>query len=117
MEENILKRVMPHNIEAEQSVIGSMIMNREAIVVASELISRDDFYNKQYGVIFEAMCELHDAGSPVDLITLKDRLKSKDVPPEVSSLEAVKDILSAPLISANVKNMRLLWQRTPRCAS
>ncbi len=104
MEENILKRVLPHSMEAEQSVIGSMIMDREAIVVASELISSEDFYNKQYGVLFETMCELNDAGSPVDLVTLQNRLQSKDVPPEVSSLEFVRDILSAPLITANIKH-------------
>ena len=44
-EEALLKRVMPHSIEAEQSVIGSMILDREAIVVASEIIQEDDFYN------------------------------------------------------------------------
>lgn len=104
MEENILKRVLPHNMEAEQSVIGSMIMDREAIVVASELISGEDFYNKQYGILFETMCELNDGGSPVDLVTLQNRLQSKDVPPEVSSLEFVRDILSAPLITANIKH-------------
>ncbi len=104
MEENILKRVLPHSMEAEQSVIGSMIMDREAIVVASELISSEDFYNRQYGVLFETMCELNDAGSPVDLVTLQNRLQSKDVPPEVSSLEFVRDILSAPLITANIKH-------------
>ncbi len=104
MEENILKRVLPHSMEAEQSVIGSMIMDGEAIVVASELISSEDFYNKQYGVLFETMCELNDAGSPVDLVTLQNRLQSKDVPPEVSSLEFVRDILSAPLITANIKH-------------
>ena len=103
MEENILKRVLPHSMEAEQSVIGSMIMDREAIVVASELITGEDFYNKQYGILFETMCELNDGGSPVDLVTLQNRLQSKDVPPEVSSLEFVRDILSAPLISANIK--------------
>ena len=104
MEEAIIKRTMPHSQEAEQAVIGSMIMDREAIVVASELISSEDFYNKQYGVLFETMCELNDAGSPVDLVTLQNRLQSKDVPPEVSSLEFVRDILSAPLITANIKH-------------
>ena len=54
-EEALLKRVLPHSMEAEQSVIGAMIMDREAITVASEIISGDDFYGKQYGVLFEAM--------------------------------------------------------------
>ena len=48
MEEALIKRVMPHNIEAEQSVIGSMLMDKEAIMTASEIISGDDFYQKQF---------------------------------------------------------------------
>ena len=100
----MLKRILPHNMEAEQSVIGSMLLDRENIGKASELISGEDFYNKQYGVLFDTMCELNDGGKPVDLVTLQERLRTKDVPPEVSSLEFVKELLSAPLISANIKS-------------
>lgn len=103
MEENVLKRILPNSLEAEQSVIGSMLMDREAIVVASEMISGEDFYNRQYGVLFETMRELNDAGSPVDLVTLQNRLQTKDVPPEVSSLEFIREILNVPLTSANIK--------------
>lgn len=103
MEENVIKRILPHSVEAEQSVIGSMIMDREAIVVASELITGEDFYNRQYGVLFETMVELNDAGSPVDLVTLQNKLKEKDVPPEVSSLEFVRDLITAVPTSANIK--------------
>ena len=103
MEEALLKRVMPHSVEAEQSVIGSMIIDREAIVVASGLLRKEDFYGKQYGVVFEAMTELNDEGKPVDLITLQNRLREKDVPPEVSSLEFVRDLITAVPTSANVK--------------
>lgn len=85
-DEALLKRVLPHSIEAEQSVIGSMIMDREAITVASEIIAGEDFYSKQYGVLFDTMVELNDEGKPVDLVTLQDRLKEKDVPPEVSKI-------------------------------
>lgn len=103
VDEALLKRVLPHSIEAEQSVIGSMIMDREAIVKASELITSEDFYNQQYGVLFQTMLELNDEGRPVDLVTLQDRLKGKDVPPEVSSLEFVRDLITAVPTSANVK--------------
>ena len=103
MEENVIKRILPHSVEAEQSVIGSMIMDREAIVVASELITGEDFYNRQYGILFETMVELNDAGSPVDLVTLQNKLKEKDVPPEVSSLEFVRDLITAVPTSANIK--------------
>ena len=103
MEENVIKRILPHSVEAEQSVIGSMIMDREAIVVASELIAGEDFYNRQYGILFETMVELNDVGSPVDLVTLQNKLKEKDVPPEVSSLEFVRDLITAVPTSANIK--------------
>lgn len=103
MEETVLKRILPHSVEAEQSVIGSMIMDREAIAVASEIITGEDFYNKQYGILFETMIELNDEGKPVDLVTLQDRLKEKDVPPEVSSLEFVRELITAVPTSANIK--------------
>ena len=103
MEEALLKRILPHSIEAEQSVIGSMIMDREAIVVASEIVLGEDFYNRQYGVLFDTMVELNDESRPVDLVTLQDRLKEKDVPPEVSSLEFIRDLITAVPTSANVK--------------
>ena len=54
MEEALIKRILPHSIEAEQSVIGSMILDRDAILVASEILTSDDFYQKQYGIIFDA---------------------------------------------------------------
>lgn len=103
MEEALLKRILPHSIEAEQSVIGSMIMDREAIIIASEIVIGDDFYSKQYAIVFEAMIELNEEGKPVDLVTLQDRLKEKDVPPEISSLEFVRDLITAVPTSANVK--------------
>lgn len=102
-EEALLKRVLPHSIEAEQSVIGSMIMDREAITVASELICGDDFYGKQYGILFDTMVELNDEGKPVDLVTLQDRLREKDVPPETCSLEFIRDLVTAVPTSANIK--------------
>ncbi len=103
MDEALIKRVLPHSIEGEQSVIGSMLMDREAIITASEMITADDFYQHQYGIMFEAMIELFNEGKPVDLVTLQDRLKEKDVPPEVSSLEFVRDIMTTVPTSANIK--------------
>ena len=62
MEEALIKRILPHSIEAEQSVIGSMILDRDAILVASEILTSDDFYQNQYGIIFDAMVELCNEG-------------------------------------------------------
>ena len=103
MEEALIKRVMPHSVEAEQSVVGAMLMDKDAITTASEIVSGADFYQSAYGVIFDSMVELFNEGKPVDLITLQERLKEKDVPAEIASLEFVKDLVTAVPTSANVK--------------
>lgn len=103
MEEALIKRMMPNSQEAEQSVIGSMIMDKDAIVTAMEMLSQEDFYYRQYGMLFVAMTELYNAGGTIDLITLQDKLKAMDVPPEISSLEFVRDLLTGVQTSANVK--------------
>jgi replicative DNA helicase len=103
MEEALIKRIMPNNLEAEQSVIGSMIMDREAIIVASETLRREDFYHQQYGVLFEAMVELFNEEQPVDVVTLQNRLREKDVPAELSSMEFVGELVTSVPTSANIK--------------
>ena len=103
MEETLIKRSMPNSLDAEQSVIGSMIMDKDAILTAMEMLTRDDFYHKQYGILFDAMIELYSKGLPVDLITLQNKLKEKEVPEEISSLSYVKELLDAVPTSANIK--------------
>ena len=104
-EENdaLLKRVLPHSIEAEQSVIGAMLMDRDAIIAASEIITEEDFFQRQYGVMFQCMVELFNEGQAVDVVNLQNRLKEKDVPPEVASLETLRDIITTVPTSANVR--------------
>ena len=103
MEEALIKRVLPHSLEAEQSVVGAMLMDKDAIMTAAEIVSREDFYQTAYGILFEAMVELFNEGKPVDLITLQERLNEKDVPPEITRLEFARDLLTAVPTSANVK--------------
>ena len=103
MEKAVIKRIMPHSVEAEQSVIGSMLMDREAVLVASELLTGEDFYQRQYGLVFEAMVALFGRDEPVDLVTLQNELRAMDAPEEVSGMEFVREILNRVPTSANVK--------------
>lgn len=105
MEEALIKRVMPHSIEAEKAVVGAMLMDndKEAILSASEIISGQDFYQAAYGTIFDTMVELFNEGKPVDSLTLMERLKEKDVPPEIESMEFMRELLNAVTTSANIK--------------
>jgi len=103
MEENLVKRVQPHSIEAEQTVIGALILNNEAIPAVESILSAEDFYQRQYGIIFEAMSELYEEGSPVDIMTLQNRLMEKDLPPEITSLSYIGELIAAVPISANAR--------------
>ena len=102
MEEELIKRILPHSDDAERSVIGCMMMNREAIMIASEILTGDEFYRQQMGIVFDSMVELYNEGKPVDFVTLPEKLKEKDVPPEISSMEFAKDLLTAVPTSVNV---------------
>ncbi len=104
MEGSAIKRVMPHDTEAEQAVIGSMLMDQEAILDASELITGDDFYQAAYGTVFDTIMELYNEGKSVDVVTLQARLKDKDVSPEVASMEYVKDLVTMVPTSANARS-------------
>ena len=104
MDEAFIKRILPHSAEAEQSVIGSMIMDKDAIVSASEVVTSTDFYEQQYSILFDTMLELYNEGKPVDLVTLQARLREKDVPPSGScSLEFIRDLVTSVPTSANVR--------------
>ena len=127
MEEAVIKRIPPHNVEAERGVIGAMIMDRDAILISSELLTADDFYQGQYGILFEALVDLYRSGVGTDLITLQNKLREKDAPPELSSVEYIGGLLNSVPTSANVKHyativreksmLRRLIQMTERIAN
>ncbi len=103
MEEQLIKKILPHSAEAEQSVIGAMIMDQEAILTASEILTSDDFYNPQFRTLYDAMLALYQEGKPVDLVTLQNRLQEMNAPAELCSVEFISNIIAAVPTSANVK--------------
>ncbi len=103
MDEALIKRTMPNSIEAEQSVIGAMVMDKEAINIAGEILLEDDFYHKQYGILFQTIIELNNEGKMVDLVTLQDKLKEKDVPPEIYGIDFMRQLYDVVATSTNVK--------------
>ncbi|MDD6328046.1 MAG: replicative DNA helicase [Eubacteriales bacterium] len=110
MDENTIRRIKPHSKEAEQSVVGAMIMDRNVISDLADLLSKDDFYDARYGILFEAMVELYREGQPVDLITLTDRLRKKEVPEEISSTTFIGEIVSMVPTSANARHYAQIVQ-------
>ena len=102
VDSNFIKRIQPHNEEAERSVLGSMLMDRDAITEAEGLLVKEDFYHRQYGILFEAMLELYREGKQVDLVTLQNRLRGKDIPEAYARPEFFRDLVEEVPTSANV---------------
>lgn len=103
MEEQIIKRILPHSMEAEQSVIGAMLLDQEAIVTASEILMPEDFYNTQFKTLYHAMISLYQEGKPADLVTLQNKLREQEIPEELCSVEFISNVISSVPTSANIK--------------
>ncbi len=103
-EEVLVKKVPPNSIDAERSVIGAMLYDQSVIPVAMEYISGADFYQHHYGVIYDTLVELYGSGRATDIVTLQNALKQKDIPPEVYSIDALKDLLNSVFTSANARS-------------
>ena len=104
MEDAFARKKLPYNLDAEKSVIGSMLMDRDAIVEASDMLTKEDFYYGQYGILFENMVELFKEGKAVDLVTLKNKLEENNVPDEVISTKSIAEILETVPTSVNAKH-------------
>ena len=104
MDEAVIKRIMPHSLEAEQSVIGSMLLDREAITVASESLNIDDFYQKHLGSIFDAMIQLYNDNQPVDLVTLKNKLSELGIIEQIGGIKFLSQLATAVPTSAHIKH-------------
>ena len=103
MEEQIIKRILPHSAEAEQSVIGASLLDADAIITVSELLLPEDFYTLQFKTLYNGMLSLYQEGKPIDPVTLQNKLREQEVPEELCSVEFISNVLSSVPTSANVK--------------
>ena len=103
MEEEVIKRLPPNNVEAEKAVIGAMMLDSDAIMVCSEILTAGEFYQQQYGIIFDALVEMYRDGIGADLVTIQNKLREKEVTPELYSVEYLGELLASVPTSANVK--------------
>lgn len=98
------QKVPPHDIEAEQAVLSSMFIDKEAVAAAMELLKSDSFYRPDHQLIFEATMELYSAGKPIDIITVKSRLEDKGVFEQVGGIAYIAQIASAVGSSVNARH-------------
>ncbi len=103
---NILTRTAPQNIDAEKSVIGSMLMDKEAIETALGMLTKDDFYSRQYGIMFEAIRRCYeslDKDGIVDIVTVQEQLAKDGAPSEMQSVDFLKALYDASPTSVNIR--------------
>lgn len=97
------EKVMPHNLEAEQSVLGSMFISKYALQACSERLEKDLFYSDANGKIFEVMHDLQEKGVAVDLTTVTAELDNRKILKQVGDVEYLTDIINAVPSAANVE--------------
>ena len=103
-------KIPPHSIEAEQSVLGAMLLDREAIITASEYIKPEDFYKDSHREVYEAVMQLFDKGEPVDLVTLSEQLRQRNTLEAVGGVAFLTDMSSSVPTIANVDHYARIIQ-------
>ncbi|TJX13595.1 replicative DNA helicase [Tissierella creatinini] len=101
--EGFIGRIPPHSLEAEQSVLGAMMVSKEAINTAVEIIRPSDFYKEVNKEIFEAILSLFNRNEPVDLITLSEELKRRGTLDNVGGITYIANLSTSVATTANTK--------------
>lgn len=104
MDLGVLGRIPPQNVEAEQSVIGSMLLDKEVIPVITEILKAEDFYREDHKEIVEAILDLFDKAEPIDIITVSEQLKLRGSLDNVGGLEYLTNMASAVPTTANARH-------------
>ncbi len=104
-------KVSPHNEEAEQSVLGAVLIDKDAISLVSQIISPKDFYNDINGIIFDAMLSLYEERKPIDVITLTRELKKNKFGEKVES-SYLSDLVNVVPTAANIEQYAEIIRET-----
>ncbi len=96
-------RIPPQNIEAEQCVLSAMLLDKEAIAKATEILSSSDFYREAHRVIFNAMLELYNKNEAVDMVTVTEILRRDNKLEDVGGIAYVTGLANAVPTAANIK--------------
>jgi len=98
-----LGRIPPNNIEAEESVIGAMLLNKEAVNTALEILKPEDFYKDTNKEIFKAIIALYNRNEPVDLVTLAEELRKRQTLESIGGISYLADLSTSVVTTANTK--------------
>lgn len=107
-----LGKVPPHDLEAEQAVIGSMLTDRDAVISAIEVLKQDDFYREDNKAIYEAILNLYNRAEPIDIITVKSELETMGKFEQVGGLEYLAELPDKVPTTANaIKYIKIVKEK------
>jgi replicative DNA helicase len=98
-----ITRVPPHSVESEQSILGSILLDKDAMITVAEIISPDDFYKEAHKIIYESMVSLSNKSEPIDIITLTEELKGKGHLTDVGGISYITSLSTVVPTTSNVK--------------
>ena len=101
---NQIQKKVPHDADAEQAVLSSILMDKDAAAEAFELLKTDDFYSPENREVFRAALQLYTKGDPIDVVTVKNQLEENGVFAEIGGVETLANIAAAVGSSVNVKS-------------
>ena len=107
-----VEKLLPQNVEAEAGVLGSLLIDPEAVVQVAEFLRPDDFYRDAHRTIFQAVLELYESGEPADLITLTDELQRRGKLEDIGGVSYVSSLANQVPTSANVDYYGHIVERT-----
>ena len=104
MENEGIIKVQPNDIIAEQAVLGSMLVDKDAVIAAIEMLKPDDFYREDNKEIYAAMLELYNLGKPIDMITLKEQLILRTTLEKVGGISYIATLIDTVPTTSNIEN-------------
>ncbi|MFL8674963.1 replicative DNA helicase [Clostridioides sp. GD02404] len=98
-----MTRIPPHSVESEQSILGSILLDKDAIITVTETIKPDDFYKEAHKIIYECMITLSNKGEPIDLITLTEELRKQGHLNDIGGISYITSLSTIVPTTSNVK--------------
>ena len=97
-------RVPPHSQEAEESVLGAMLIDKDAVIAVAEFLSSDDFYDERLKEVYRACIDLYEERTPIDVLTVTEKLKKRKVLKEVGSSSYLAELANKVPTAAHVEH-------------
>ena len=114
---SLMAKIPPQNIEAEKSVLGSLMLDSKSIDVIIDILRPDDFYQTKHKIIFEAMVDLYQNKEPIDVLSLSSRLKDKKQLDAAGGSSYLTELVNSVPTSSNAKHYAEIVHKKASCGT